>query len=83
MRHVRVERQDGVIRKLDLGGRVATFDEENGALVGALLDHIDGVRSLRELAEVCGMELDDTVESVQRLYELAIVRNVGDRKSVV
>jgi hypothetical protein len=78
MSHVRAHRERGIVRKLDLGGRMAAFDEENGSTVTRLLDCMDGARDLRQLATACELSLDETLASVQQLYELAVVHNVGD-----
>jgi hypothetical protein len=78
MVHVRVHREGGIVRKLDLGGRVATLDEDSGQTVTVLFDHMDGARDLRQLAGTCELPLDEVITSVQQLYELAVVQNVGE-----
>lgn len=76
--HVRPHREAGIVRKLDLGAQIAKLDEDSGQTVTVLLDRMDGARDLRQLARACELPLDETLEAVQQLYELAVVQNVGD-----
>jgi hypothetical protein len=76
--HVRVERAAGVVRKLDLGGRVAGLDPESGQMVGSLLDQLDGRTTLADAARALDWDVADVVDAAQDLYHLAALENVGD-----
>lgn len=76
--HVRLTREDGAVRKIDLGGRIASLDAEDGQRVAALLGRLDGARTLDEVSRDLGWNLDETIEAAQDLYHLAVLENAGD-----
>lgn len=75
--HVRLTRDGGVVRKIDLGGRIASLDADDGGRVTALLGQLDGARTLAEAASALGWDLDETVDAAQDLYHLAVLENAG------
>ncbi|HWU87180.1 MAG TPA: rhodanese-like domain-containing protein [Kofleriaceae bacterium] len=76
--HVRLIHEDGAVRKIELGGRIASLDAEDGQRVAALLGRLDGARTLDEVSRDLGWALDDTIEAAQDLYHLAVLENAGD-----
>jgi pyrroloquinoline quinone (PQQ) biosynthesis protein C len=76
--HVRLTHVEGDIRTIDLGGRIASLDVENGQRVTSLVALLDGARTLDEVSRQLGWDLDETVDAAQDLYRLAVLENVGD-----
>jgi pyrroloquinoline quinone (PQQ) biosynthesis protein C len=76
--HVRLIHDQGVVRQIDLGGKIASLDLESGQRVTALLAQLDGTRTLDEAARALGWDLEDTVDAAQDLYLLAALHSVGE-----
>ncbi len=76
--HVKIKQDKGVVVELDLIGRRARLDKENGKTVAAVLEHCNGKHTIAEIAHACGWPVDDAIQVVQELYHQGVLANGGD-----